>query len=293
MNPDKKDKPLINVSVQLNHPGKQKRFSLKNGYSEDIKDRIVRNWNDDKTHYRKFIENPGWYLSDFGKDKFSNSLLFWGEWEGPSYYENFKNKSKLSPNGLHKPFYSEENKGRQNTDPFVYGENFYYAVCKQRGRMSNLLEDSLILFGSAYKEHFVLDTVFVVKSSKLAQNVIENIKSYSSIYQSVTINQIKNTYNSKNSINRLYSSKTWYDNPEFFSFIPCRLKDGKNEFGFERLKIKYNRILNNLCFSDNPMAVKYFSKGNEKTTKLLWDFILNSAINQGFKIGVKFKEPNK
>lgn len=58
---------------------------------------------------------------------------------------------------------------RQNTDPWVFGDSFYYSNCKQRtneGRnvtaMQRLAPGSLILFGSTRHWEFVVDTVFVV-----------------------------------------------------------------------------------------------------------------------------------
>ena len=50
------------LKVQLNHPGNQKPFIDRNGYQQ-FNNLIIREWNDDPKHYRKFIRNSGEYLS--------------------------------------------------------------------------------------------------------------------------------------------------------------------------------------------------------------------------------------
>jgi hypothetical protein len=52
----------------------------------------------------------------------------------------------------------------QNTDPLVFGDRFRYSNCRQtrNAALRRLPPGSLILFGSALRGAFVLDTVFVV-----------------------------------------------------------------------------------------------------------------------------------
>jgi hypothetical protein len=48
------------MKIQLNHPGNQKPFKLGKGYRQ-IANNIIREWNNDNVHYRKFIQNNGHY----------------------------------------------------------------------------------------------------------------------------------------------------------------------------------------------------------------------------------------
>jgi hypothetical protein len=69
------------------------------------------------------------------------------------------------PTVLHEPYWETPPPGyRQNTDPWVFGDQFIYSNCKQHPLPSlrDLPVGSLVLFGSARQPDFVLDTVFVV-----------------------------------------------------------------------------------------------------------------------------------
>ncbi|WP_278035863.1 hypothetical protein [Flavobacterium nitratireducens] len=120
------------MKIQLNHPGHQKPFRLGHGYCQ-IGNQIIRKWSNDVVHFRKFIQNNGHYVIDLEDLQPSQAdLFFWGEWEGNSYFDEFPNADyRILPNGLHKLFHSTKIRGLQNTDPYIYGENFKYCVCKQ------------------------------------------------------------------------------------------------------------------------------------------------------------------
>ena len=85
--------------------------------------------------------------------------------------DNYFHKNDI-PQYVHYEFYEEkENRGRENTDPYIFGDTFYYCCCKQTSRktgkpkylQTDLAKGSLILFGCKLKDKFLLDTVFVVK----------------------------------------------------------------------------------------------------------------------------------
>ncbi|MCX6162867.1 MAG: hypothetical protein NTV87_16225 [Ignavibacteriae bacterium] len=277
------------ITVQLNHPGKEKKFEIGKGYfhSDGID---YREWNNDKTHYRKFIEHTGLYVSGLKKQKpVKGRLLFWGEWEG---YSIFQPLNRLNPNGVHKPLHCIKNRGHQNTDPYIYGDNFKYAICKQRGHLTQLDEDSLILFGSSYEKHFCLDTVFVIKSYESCNDVAKNrANNYSKIYKQATLNQLNNAYAIpvENPSLRLYKSLSYYDDSNYFSYVPCKVYNSGNAKGFERVKIPYGD-LGGFELSDNPTGVKY--PGTDLViTKNIWKIITNYVLNQGFSLGIQFDEP--
>jgi hypothetical protein len=281
----------MKLKVQLPHPGSQKPFKLHEGYGEH-QGKIFRKQNQDHRHYRKFIKNGGTYLDDNSdvNPKKAN-LFFWGEWEGRSYFEPIGNFGNQMPNGVHQPVYVENESDGQNTDPFIFGSDFKYSYCKQRGELCSLEKGSLILFGSTYRKQnkFYIDTVFVIKDGKKAIDVhSEEMIGYSPMYIQQTLKRIPE-YSSgvgrRKSIT-LYDSQTWWDNKDYFSFVPCKLNhDGT---GFERLAIYLNEPKFDL--SSNSTGVSYLRDCYLKPIEL-WQEIVKKAIEQGFQLGIQFEEP--
>lgn len=280
------------MKIQLNHPGHQKPFRLGKGYKQ-IANNIIREWSNDNVHFRKFIQNYGHYvdgLKDLNPKQ--AELYFWGEWEGYSFFNPFpKANYTILPNGLHKPFHSTVNKGIQNTDPYIYGDNFKYCVCKQTGRLTNLTFNDLILFGTVVPSlnKFYIDTVFIIKDHISSANVqATGGVTFSQVYKEETLEQLNEylkvpTYKNNN---KVYQSKTWWDDKEYFSFVPCKLD--YNSVGFERLFIE----LSNQTFqlSKNPTG-KSFLSNCPLSSQDLWKEIVRISIKQGFVLGIKFDEP--
>ncbi len=121
-------------------------------------------------HRRKFLCNPGRYVSGDGSLG-AGPLVFWGEWEPPSNVLQRWGRKDFLPRFLHEPVWEHPAAGgmpRQNTDPWVFGDCFRYSNCGQlrSGRaLQKLTQGSIVLFGSAIRLNFVIDTVFVVKDS--------------------------------------------------------------------------------------------------------------------------------
>ncbi len=280
------------MKVQLNHPGGQKPFNLGSGYRQ-IGNQIIREWSNDNVHFRKFIQNYGHYVNGLKDLKpTQNDLYFWGEWEGNSLFNPFpRTDFRILPNGLHKLFHSTKIRGLQNTDPYIYGDNFKYCVCKQTGRLTNLILNDLILFGTVVPSlnKFYIDTVFIIKDHNSSVNVqATGGVTFSQVYKKETLEQLNEylkvpTYANNN---KVYQSKTWWDDKEYFSFVPCKLD--YNSVGFERLFIE----LSNQTFqlSKNPTG-KSFLSNCPLSSQDLWKEIVRISIEQGFVLGVKFDEP--
>jgi hypothetical protein len=280
------------IIVQLNHPGRQKSFRMGDGYSIQ-NEKIYRLWNSSIIHFRKFIINDGFFVNDVSdKEPQKSDLYFWGEWEGRSYFEPIKNSDyNILPNGLHRPFHSAPENLKQNTDPYIFGEYFKYAFCKQTGALNNLSEDSLILFGSTYPSlgKFYIDTVFVVKTYESAIDVCANsAANYTRTYKEQTLDRLGKEYRGRNpsSNKKLYHGKTWYDNSEYFSFVPCKLRQELN--GFERFYLELKNPIFQL--SKNPTG-KSFLKNCAHSPEELWKQIVVEAVKQGFVLGINFSEP--
>jgi hypothetical protein len=276
--------------VQLNHPGNEKPFKIGKGYQK-VDGLIIREWNDDPRHYRKFIKNEGEYLTSLNGESQKGTLLFWGEWEGNSVFAPINN-GKGSPNGIHAPFHSKLIRGLENTDPYIFGEYFKYVTCKQSGQVSLLDNFSLILFGSVYptKNAFYLDTVFVVKSHETASEICYNgACNYSLTFREETLEQLENEYLGPNPSlsKKLYHGLAWWDNKEYFSFVPCRLQGNES---FDRFKLDLNDPWYNL--SSNPTGKSFMRncKGSHQET---WKRIAEMAIEQGFYLAIRLNEPSK
>lgn len=140
----------------------------------------VKEWNTGN-HTRKFIRAKGKYLLDLVSEEKNDDLMFWGEWECESLFEEIKYNSDRRidyPKYIHKPIINVSNKaGLQNTDPYVFGENFIFSCCKQQSfkQLKNLKPGSIVVFGSKLNNNFVIDTVFVVKDGQ--DYNVNNIKS--------------------------------------------------------------------------------------------------------------------
>ena len=64
---------------------------------------------------------------------------------------------------------------------------------------------------------------------------------------------------------RLYLGKTWWDDNEFFSFVPC--KPNYDNIGFERLFLDLNNEI--FQFSRNPTGKSFLKKTQIKLKRLM------------------------
>lgn len=275
-------------TVQLNHPGAEKSFKLDRGYSQH-EGKLIREWNGDKNHYRKFIHHQGCYVTEIGGVPKYDDILFWGEWEANSYFQPI---NKSNPNGIHQPFHSLHIRNHQNTDPYIFGDNFLYSICKQRGKLNQLEKGSVLLFGSSFKDGFLLDTVFVVGSFESAHDVASNKAiNYSRKYFEVTLERLGNDYIYPNpdSKLRLYRGLMYAENHEFFSYTPCRKYNNVTNKGFARVILPYEEI-GGVMFSNNPTGIKILNSGRLESYAI-WQAITQEVLNQGFSLGCKINEP--
>jgi hypothetical protein len=275
--------------VQLNHPGTELEFKRLNRDYFEENGKIIRAWNTRKTHFRKFICHKGEYINSIGEMPIKSDLLFWGEWEG---YSEFVPSETEVITGTHFPFY-RSCKGLegniQNTDPYIYGDEFKYATCKQKGKLLNLEKGSLILFGSSYSYGFVLDTVFVVGSCETKKSVYENdAKNYTEIYRNATLQHIGYLNNNEPNNKSIYSGVTYSENKEIFSYAPCKSMSKDNEVGFPRVTFDFNEL--GLDFCSNYSCVKYLSKDRSQTYNI-WKKITDKVIKDGYSLGLNFEEP--
>ena len=147
--------------VQFIHPGAEHEPDTNAG----------RSWNVGP-HKRKFLKQPGRSLAALGAKPAAASLVFWGEYEPPTALaKTYAEPVADGPRHLFVPApvaFHPNDPPLMNTDPFVFGDRFFYSICKQNNKrgptaMQRLARGSVILFGSGKgRTRFVVDTVFVV-----------------------------------------------------------------------------------------------------------------------------------
>jgi hypothetical protein len=221
--------------VQFIHPGQEHHPDAPG----------IKSWNRGD-HRRKFLRTAGTSLDARG-ELHDGEVLLWGEWEPPSTVERLDAPDPDFPRHLHHPFLASltESAGQQNTDPFVFGDEFLYTGCQQWRRkpygypvqLRYLLPGSIVLFGSCSDNRFLLDTVFVV------HDFIDHDRGD---YRSVLRGTVPDVY-------WTVTLEPWYSGPAdgrsfrlyrganpanpvngMFSFFPCRRADGRVTRGFPR-----------------------------------------------------------
>jgi hypothetical protein len=295
----------------VNHPGKEIIISyynrnthrndyyfLQNSITKGIRlwnsgEKVCNNKEDcDSSHKRKFIEFNGKYISDLNKLNEKEALLrFWGEYEGYSEFE-LLNKQVNVPNynnpcAVHKPFFHNINMG-QNTDPFIFGDKFYYTICK-KVNLTNIQTGDLILFGSEFGKNgsvkFYLDTLFIVKDE-----INVNTGVFDEIYIESTLNRLYNI--NEEIIERpVHTGLKFQDvnkksNP-VFSFVPCMLSNHQN-IGFGRPWIDTTKYNDYLKKPGARTGVKSSEIKSKDTIECFWKQIAEEVLNQGFLLGTHF-----
>jgi len=217
------------------------------------------------------------------------------------------------PKYIYEPFYTkfeEKNPPLQNTDPFVFGNQFHYTICQQykNGKATQLRyleKDSVILFGSCQKRsQFILDTVFVVgeyyidHEKATYKTVLKN--KITETYEEVTIapsyqkSVIRTKHGFKSVQNqqsfRLYFGATYNNSFDgVFSFFPC-LPFNKAEKGFARPIIKLEGVITD----DLPQGNKLNRQNStENIIRKLWTEVVKQVLDQRLYLGIFTELPKK
>ncbi len=289
----------MSTIIQFIHSGKE--HSEKSG----------KNWNIGK-HLRKYMLINGEYISESNSTPQKENIFFWGEWEAQSYLINdIQTDTKSFPKYIFKPYYKTTNEG-VNTDPFIFGNQFYYRLCRQLTSPSlrSLVCGDIILFGSCLNKQFVLDTVFVVKNyidynssnfsifTKITNDVFLDV----SFERAITPKADDNCNKKKHACNekgenykgktdfklRMYEAVMYQDKDKFngmFSYAPCMQHTG-NIQGFSRPVIKLPGIISQ-TLSQN------FKKTNQSDIKPIWDSITGQVLCMGLSLMVNNELPPK
>ena len=281
--------PFLGI-VQFPHPGPEHKVGP-DGTTQ---------WNTGR-HRRKFMQGKGQYISPSGT-VLNGDFTFWGEWEGESHLLTSWKASGSLPRFLVKPVFRGPGTriaGLQNTDPYVFGDQFLYTLCKQivpktksRTIMNQLLPESLILFGSTVKNEFVLDTVFVISDEVITHSrltwreVLAN--EISAVYQHSTIDPMYWDSAIPDEFDfALYKGVTYselQDKP--FSFVPCKAVADEDNHRFSRPVISLPEIINprsQQSYRGTPLNL------NEIAT--VFNDIRRQVLDQGLCLAVQINEP--
>jgi len=285
---------------QVNHPGKElkifyrsrNRNDLNYYFLQDSSTKGIRLWNrcsingKSNSHKRKFIEINGKFVYDLNNPIETSGLVrFWGEYEGYSGFELVNNKKTNQPYwdvpcAIHRPFFCDRNINDQNTDPFVFGKEFYYAICKKND-LKNLSVGDIILFGFEFGNkgnvQFYLDTLFIVKAT--LPSILNN--TFDMIYQESTLKRI-GILKYKNGTMPIHTGVKFTDNQKCFSFFPCKPVDKQNStFG--------RPIINTEDLRLQKPGARTGSKSRalrpNESIQLIWSKIVNEVLSQGFCLG--------
>ena len=281
--------PELNISKRSKLNGRSYRFTgNSSGY---------RYWNNEPKHVRKFMKQSGIYIPGINKNPENGDIYLWGEWESQSIFELTGNRYSVSPSlpvAVHRPVFSYAGMGRHNTDPFVFGDKFYYTNCKQKieglgQKLLNLPWGSVILFGAEKgRSSFVIDTVFVTGYRESVREYKEHPGLYPQMLRDATIElneglpEWKSIYEGV-----MYDmAKTPRENfRNTFSFVPCKVDCGIR--GFERPAVDVVKY--GLQKPGSGVVTKTISYSSDKE---FWYDLVKDLFDLGFSLGVKIEMPS-
>jgi len=274
--------------VQLIHPGGEHKPD--HG--------AMRKWNRGD-HARKFLQVPGRYRPLPDTVDRDDEIVFWGEWEPESrVVARYASPVPAGPQYLYEPFYLHHDRDswRQNTDPFVFGEQFHYTGCMQHTRngptqLRYLAPGSVILFGSCQlRSRFVIDTVFVVTrsidhSAADWERVLDD--RVSRVYREVTLIPWYGSLLPDGQSHRLYFGAT-PENPigGMFSFFPCQPSQPGGS-GFARPEI----VLPGRITPTLNQGTKITSDVRLDEMHRLWRQVADQVIAEGLALGTYAQLP--
>jgi len=248
-------------------------------------------------HARKFIEVDGRWTDGVSDER--GTLWAWGEWEPESdLLKTLDRPTQRFPHNLWRPYWVRKSNylHLHNTDPFVFG-GFYYTDCKQASSPSleglrHLDPGSVIIFGSAQRPFWVLDTVLVVR---------DHIDHDRDTYQDQLTGKVPDCYEDvvihptytdpDKTTRRLYRGAT-VDDPfdGMFSFFPCRPAGGN--VGFERPRIELPAEFFNAGLLQGAKGHSLNAEPvGAPTLKGLWQSIVEQILDQGLLLGTYAEVP--
>ena len=251
-------------------------------------------WSQRNSHKRKFVVSEGAYITNGRVER--GRAAFWAEWEPNSIVvREWPSEGRL-PRFLHDPYVPKTApRGYlHNTDPMVFGDHFAYTNCRmgRNGKLRSLAPASVVLFGSGFKEGFVLDTVFVVGGEPNPEYAIaesEMLECPDGL-QKVVFDPLRRgakLLRPTKPIPARYYRGAMYDQPihGMFSFVPC-LPLGSTSGRFARPVISLGEWIN----PNLRMQARCTSCSVEELTRA-WQSVVSQVERAGLTLGVHFPFP--
>ena len=292
--------------VQLSHSGMEYPKLNKKGiltysksgieWSNDKKNG-TRFWNNCEEHKRKFMRMNGVKYLDARKSPNKGEVTFWGEWEAQSSFDVISetNKDLDKPRLCHKPLFDSSYSGdmKHGTDPFIFGENFWFTHCKQGYKsIRNLGEDSIVIFGSERKQDkkFLVDTIFVIRRRFSQKEIRENIEEYDDLLRKNNLELKDLISDESKSEYGFYQGKSYKKN-EIFSFVPAKVLN-EESIGHGRLELDTTNGIHNFQRPGAGSVCKITKEfDNKMALKNYWDLLIDETLNSGFVLAYDFPMP--
>jgi hypothetical protein len=283
---------------QVNHPGREQYITYRGHrrhpdeyyFFPGSRTQGVRLWNRTmlggrrNLHKRKFIEHSGAYveeLNHFQSNK--NTLRFWGEFEGHSRFELLEAADAVpyweNPCALHRPFFCLQGMQDQNTDPWVFGESWYYAIC-QKARLRNIEPGDIVLFGSEFGDAFYMDTLLVIQDSVEARWEV-----FEPAYRESTLLHLGVSEHQKGTF-PVHRALKHADSASLFSFVPAHLPESRL-----RSRPRIDTIA--LGLKKPGARTGAFSRQlfPYEQIDLIWNTIATQVLHQGLVLATDFEAP--
>jgi hypothetical protein len=254
----------------------------------------LRGWNRGN-HARKFMIASGEWTVDPAHRPTAGRLVFWGEWEPQSEVTPLPARDHPPfPRWLHTPQLDLDaiidEPEAQNTDPLVFGDRFFYTLCRQyrgghRTVLSQLDEGDIVLFGSRLHRAFVLDTLLVVGIHSELYDVDGAPDWGSELHQQVTIDRIPQI--PPDGL-RMYGGEPW-SKTRPFSFAPCVAVTGV-PIGFPRPTIEPEGALLPILSGPLPLAYRC-TLVDAAAGHAAWREVVRQVLAQGCALGTRVDEP--
>jgi hypothetical protein len=220
------------------------------------------------------------------------SLVFWGEWEAPSTYTKTDNKGGDLPKFITEPYYYMGNELR-NSDPFVFGNLFYYSICQQghSPQLRALEQGDIILFGSCVNKKFVMDTLFVVDDffPYLKKNIKSLKKNVNEVFYDATLLPILKSETVKKVSFTEKDGKHKPDCSDYDKVIDCITDDNDQYRVYKGLMYKDQERFGNI-FSYVPAVSLDKNPNGFARPNIVLDKIITQNLTQGFKVTAHTKD---
>lgn len=247
-------------------------------------------WNRTAPHHRKILQSFKATVVDNNSLVHNNqAITFVGEWDCCSSFTLNKNRHPF--NRTHVPIYSHLDKRVccLNTDPYVFGKEFYYVCCKLPKIFNKIRIGDIVIFGSFTMskrkvDKMLVDTILVVGEKILASDIHSH--RFSPCFEDVTLSRSMKIIKDGIIIGKMFDTTKDYQANIPFSFVPCRREGLMDKAIIDRhLKIKE--------LKGGPFKIGQ-NGGHIDVADIndVFRGIVQAIQTAGFELGVKMPEPS-